>query len=158
MLVQVSGCLTRAQHRPPVTARAAPVKLLQAQQVSVVKGSARPTACWLLFVLASMVVQNGIVTKFCACVASCACRLQLACASQEGLHLQDLSFNTWGLQVKDVQPMLTPDDCLDAEAIAKADPGVQARLKLHGITDTDLVACDPWSGEGRCLYSLTLVT
>ena len=54
--------------------------------------------------------------------------------------------------------MLTPDDCLDAEAIAKADPAVQARLKLHGITDMDLVACDPWSGEGCCRYSLTLVT
>ena len=48
-------------------------------------------------------------------------------------------------QVKNAQPMLTPDDCMDAEAIAKGDARVAALLKARGITDMDLVACDPWS-------------
>jgi Cu2+-containing amine oxidase len=48
-------------------------------------------------------------------------------------------------QVKSAQPLLTPDDCSDAEEIAKADPQVQQILKQRGITDLDLVAADPWS-------------
>ena len=50
------------------------------------------------------------------------------------------------LQKEGVQPLASPDDCFDAEAIAKADQKVQERLGLYGITDMDLVACDPWSG------------
>ena len=50
------------------------------------------------------------------------------------------------LQKEGVQPLASPDDCFDAEAIAKADQKVQERLGLYGITDVDLVACDPWSG------------
>lgn len=41
--------------------------------------------------------------------------------------------------------MLTPDDCNDAEEIAKADAQVQKLLKARGITDLSLVAADPWS-------------
>jgi primary-amine oxidase len=46
-----------------------------------------------------------------------------------------------------VQPLATPDDCFDAEAIVKADPTVQKLLaEKYGITDFDsLVVCDPWS-------------
>ncbi len=45
-----------------------------------------------------------------------------------------------------VEPLASPDDCLLAEQIAKADPKVREQLKLRGVTDMDLVACDPWSG------------
>ncbi len=49
-------------------------------------------------------------------------------------------------QVHGVEPLASPDDCLLAEQIAKADPKVREQLKLRGVTDMDLVACDPWSG------------
>lgn len=53
------------------------------------------------------------------------------------------------LQVKDRQPLLTPEDCVLAEDIAKADPEVAAMVKeAYGITDLSLLACDPWSGGG----------
>ena len=45
-----------------------------------------------------------------------------------------------------VEPLASPDDCLLAEEIAKADPKVREQLKLRGVTDIGLVACDPWSG------------
>lgn len=45
-----------------------------------------------------------------------------------------------------VEALASPDDCLLAEQIAKADPKVREQLKLRGVTDIDLVACDPWSG------------
>ena len=55
--------------------------------------------------------------------------------------------SSWS-QVEGVQPLATPDDCFDAEAIAKGDAGLQALLlEKYGITDLALVACDPWSGE-----------
>lgn len=45
-----------------------------------------------------------------------------------------------------VQPLASPDDCFDAEAIAKADPEVIELLATkYGLTDLDLVVCDPWS-------------
>lgn len=51
-------------------------------------------------------------------------------------------------QVKDRQPLLTPEDCILAEDIAKADAEVAAMVKeAYGITDLSLLACDPWSGE-----------
>lgn len=46
-----------------------------------------------------------------------------------------------------MEPLASPDDCLLAEEIAKADPKVREQLKLRGVTDMDLVACDPWSGD-----------
>lgn len=46
--------------------------------------------------------------------------------------------------VPNVQPVATPDDCFEAEAIAKQDATVKKLLADRGITDTDLVACDPW--------------
>ena len=49
--------------------------------------------------------------------------------------------------MKDRQPLLTPEDCVLAEDIAKADAGVAAMVKeAYGITDLSLLACDPWSG------------
>ena len=51
------------------------------------------------------------------------------------------------VQVEGKQPLLTPEDCLLAEEIVKADPEVAAMLRDdYGITDLSLVACDPWSG------------
>lgn len=44
----------------------------------------------------------------------------------------------------DGQPLATPDDCLQAEAIARADPKVQAMVTERGIS-FDKVACDPWA-------------
>ena len=49
--------------------------------------------------------------------------------------------------MKDRQPLLTPEDCVLAEDIAKADAGVAAMVReAYGITDLSLLACDPWSG------------
>ena len=54
-------------------------------------------------------------------------------------------------QVKDRQPLLTPEDCVLAEDIAKADAEVAAMVKeAYGITDLSLLACDPWSGVPAC--------
>ena len=64
-------------------------------------------------------------------------------------------------QVEGKQPLLTPEDCLLAEEIVKADPEVAALLRDdYGITDLSLVACDPWSGErgsaiNSCMHALT---
>jgi Copper amine oxidase, N2 domain len=50
------------------------------------------------------------------------------------------------VSVEGVQPLITPEDCFDAEAIVKADPQIQALLKdKYAITDMDMVVCDPWS-------------
>eukprot|EP00803_Ostreobium_quekettii_P010562 evm.model.scf_1177.3 EVM.evm.TU.scf_1177.3 scf_1177:31016-41785(+) len=49
-------------------------------------------------------------------------------------------------KVEGVHPLLTPDDCFDAEAIVKADENVRCLLEeRYGVTDVDKVACDPWS-------------
>lgn len=42
---------------------------------------------------------------------------------------------------------MSPDDCFLGESIAKADPKVREQLKLRGVTNIDLVVCDPWSGQ-----------
>ena len=55
-----------------------------------------------------------------------------------------------GLKLEGVEPLASPDDCLLAEQIAKEDPQVQEQLKLRGVTNIDLVACDPWSGWHLC--------
>ncbi len=52
------------------------------------------------------------------------------------------------LQIQDREPLLTPEDCILAEDIVKADPEVVALLKdQYGLTNLALVACDPWSGN-----------
>ncbi len=59
------------------------------------------------------------------------------------------------VQVKGKQPLMTPEDCILAEDIAKADPEVAAMVKeAYGITDLSLLACDPWSGERLLCLSL----
>lgn len=41
--------------------------------------------------------------------------------------------------------MVTIEDCVEAEEVVKADPGVRALLKdRYGLTDMALVAADPW--------------
>ena len=50
---------------------------------------------------------------------------------------------------------MSPDDCFLGESIAKADPKVREQLKLRGVTDIDLVVCDPWSGQ--CLMLLLYI-
>ena len=48
-------------------------------------------------------------------------------------------------QLEGVQPTVTLDDCLDAEEVVKADPGIQKLLlERYGISDLGLVAVDPW--------------
>ncbi len=55
------------------------------------------------------------------------------------------------------QPLLTPEDCLLAEEIVKADPEIAAMLRDdYGITDLSLVACDPWSGTPSQPFSCAL--
>ncbi|BDA42557.1 Primary amine oxidase [Coccomyxa sp. Obi] len=49
------------------------------------------------------------------------------------------------VKVEGVQPMVTIEDCVEAEEIVKADLGVRALLKdRYGLTDMALVAADPW--------------
>lgn len=44
----------------------------------------------------------------------------------------------WGVQMTSVQPLLSPDDCFEAEAIAKRDVKVQEALAArYGITDPE---------------------
>ena len=59
------------------------------------------------------------------------------------------------LQLEGVEPLASPDDCLLAEQIAKADPKVREMLKMRGVTDMDLVACDPWSGIHHVTQTLS---
>ena len=48
-------------------------------------------------------------------------------------------------QVEGVQPMVTIEDCVEAEEIVKADPGIKRLLKdRYEISDMDMVAADPW--------------
>ena len=48
-------------------------------------------------------------------------------------------------QVEGVQPMVTIEDCVEAEELVKADKGIRALLKdRYGITDMNMVAADPW--------------
>lgn len=64
-------------------------------------------------------------------------------------------------KIEGVHALATPDDCFDAEALVKADPQVRALLEeVYGVTDMDLVACDPWSvhtnpvgGPSRCIQA-----
>lgn len=62
--------------------------------------------------------------------------------------------------VPNAQPVATPDDCFEAEAIVKQDETVKKLLADRGITNTDLVACDPWcvtpvvNGLGVWLFAL----
>lgn len=60
-------------------------------------------------------------------------------------HTSMIDHCNLGWQAEGAQPLLTPDDCNDAEEIAKADPRVRELLKARGINDLDLVAADPWS-------------
>jgi Cu2+-containing amine oxidase len=48
------------------------------------------------------------------------------------------------LEGLDGQPLATPDDCLQAEAIARDDARVQAMVAERGVA-FDKVACDPWA-------------
>ena len=58
--------------------------------------------------------------------------------------------------MEDRQPLLTPEDCILAEDIAKADPEVAAMVKeAYGITDLSLLACDPWSGRFMLFFLMT---
>lgn len=62
-------------------------------------------------------------------------------------------------QIEGVQPVATPDDCLEAEAIVKASREVRAALKeRYGVEDMSRVRCDPWSVhsppvEGRLIQT-----
>lgn len=60
----------------------------------------------------------------------------------------------------DGQPLATPDDCLEAEAIARADPRVRAVLAERGVADMSKVAMDPWAihagrWQGRMMQVFT---
>lgn len=58
--------------------------------------------------------------------------------SQEG------KIESW--ERKDGQPLASPDDCLEAEAIVKADPEIIKLLNdVYDVTDLTMVVCDPWS-------------
>ena len=70
-------------------------------------------------------------------------------------HLLFSNLRTLWAQLEGVEPLASPDDCLLAEQIAKADPKVREMLKMRGVTDMDLVACDPWSGIYRASQILS---
>ena len=53
-------------------------------------------------------------------------------------------------QTDGIQPMVTLDDCLEAEDICKADRGFQQLMRdRYDITDLATLACDPWYYGGR---------
>jgi len=65
----------------------------------------------------------------------------------------------WHLQCDGVQPMVTVDDCIEAEEIFKEDEGVQRALReRYGIHDPEEVACDPWYYGQRFSASHTQVS
>ncbi|GBF99493.1 copper amine oxidase [Raphidocelis subcapitata] len=45
----------------------------------------------------------------------------------------------------DGQPLATPDDCLEAERIARGCPRVAELLRQRGVSDLSQLACDPWA-------------
>jgi len=51
------------------------------------------------------------------------------------------------------QPTLTPEDCLEAERIAKSDQGVRLRCAKLGFSDMELVAGDPWCVK-QCIIKI----
>eukprot|EP00884_Botryococcus_braunii_P004086 jgi/Botrbrau1/13679/Bobra.0378s0010.1 len=64
-----------------------------------------------------------------------------------------VSIVSW-VQLEGIQPMVTVDDCLDAEDICKADEKFRRVIKeRYGIVDLDLVACDPWYYGDRYMYA-----
>ncbi|KAK9817313.1 hypothetical protein WJX72_012521 [[Myrmecia] bisecta] len=77
------------------------------------------------------------------------CTLQLPTGASVVEALVDLDHDPatvldWK-QLEGVQPMVTLDDCLDAEDVVKASPRVQQLIReRYGITDMDKVAVDPW--------------
>ncbi len=63
------------------------------------------------------------------------------------------------MQTDGIQPMVTLDDCLEAEDICKGDKGFQQLLRdRYDITDLASVACDPWYYGGRYRDSKHLAT
>jgi len=62
------------------------------------------------------------------------------------VNLDSKEVEQWNL-VPGVQPLITPEDCFEAEKICKADAKVCAMLaERYGITNVEVdVACDPWS-------------
>ena len=59
------------------------------------------------------------------------------------------------MQTDGVQPMVTLDDCLEAEDICKADRGfAQLMRDRYDITDLATLSCEPWYYGGR--YSKTI--
>lgn len=68
--------------------------------------------------------------RLCPHLCACACapalvRLRLCCVAA---WLCSVAVRLGG-QVEGIHALATPDDCFEAEAIAKADPQVQALLK-----------------------------
>lgn len=64
------------------------------------------------------------------------------------MHPSDAALDTMScwVQVHGVQPMLTPDDNIEAEAIVKADRQVQELLReRYNLTDMSLVLFDCWA-------------
>ena len=58
------------------------------------------------------------------------------------------------LQLEGVHPTVTIEDCLEAEEIVKADPGIIKLLhERYGLTP-ERVAFDPWYYGDRCAQPL----
>jgi primary-amine oxidase len=60
------------------------------------------------------------------------------------VSLDDANVESW-VNRPGAQPRIGPDEFLEAERIALADPRFLAGLKRRGITDLSLVCADPWS-------------
>ena len=60
------------------------------------------------------------------------------------VSLDDERVESW-IQRPGAQPRIGPDEFLDAERMALADPRFIAALERRGITDLSLVCADPWS-------------
>ena len=60
------------------------------------------------------------------------------------VSLTDASIESW-VERPGAQPRIGPDEFLDAERMALADPRFIAALERRGIADLSLVCADPWS-------------
>ncbi|GAX83474.1 hypothetical protein CEUSTIGMA_g10899.t1 [Chlamydomonas eustigma] len=76
------------------------------------------------------------------------------------VDIEKREVTSW-IKVVGSNPLATPDDCFEAEAVGKADVEVQRLLQeRYGITDMSLVVFDPWSIHAsplqqRCIQLFT---
>ena len=103
----------------------------------------QPTSCWYCMLDCNVIWQ---CESCCLHASQQAFRIVQTRGVRIGASAAvDADAVTFRCQVEGVQPMVTIEDCVEAEELVKADKGIQALLKeRYGITDMSMVAADPW--------------